>query len=71
MAYVDSFVFNKDSLGDIRMLRHEGNKVGQNWPVVYILNNDKNAYVGETVNAVVRQSVQCCTIPLGIQTKEL
>ena len=54
MAYVDSFVFSKDSLDDIRRLRHEDNKVGENWPVVYVLNNDKTAYVGETVNAVRR-----------------
>ena len=54
MAYVDSFVFSKDSLDDIRRLRHEENRVGENWPVVYVLNNDKTAYVGETVNAVRR-----------------
>ena len=54
MAYVDSFVFSKDSLDDIHRLRHEDNKVGENWPVVYVLNNDKTAYVGETVNAVRR-----------------
>ena len=54
MAYVDSFVFSRDSLDDIRRLRHEDNKVGENWPVVYVLNNDKTAYVGETVNAVRR-----------------
>ena len=29
---------------------------GQNWPVVYILNGDKEAYVGETNNAYKRMS---------------
>ena len=27
---------------------------GSNWPVVYIIYNDKNAYVGETIDAVRR-----------------
>ena len=54
MAYIDSFVFNRSSLDDIRRLKHEDYKVGENWPVVYVLNNNKTAYVGETVNAVRR-----------------
>ena len=54
MAYIDTFVFNRSSLDNIRKLKHEGNRVGENWPVVYVLNNDKIAYVGETVNAVRR-----------------
>lgn len=29
-------------------------KFGNRWPVVYIINNDKEAYIGETVNAYVR-----------------
>ena len=54
MAYIDSFSFEIESLGDIRKLRHGNNKVGENWPVVYVLNNDEEAYVGETVNAARR-----------------
>jgi len=29
-------------------------KYGENWPVVYIINDDNEAYVGETVNFAVR-----------------
>lgn len=29
---------------------------GENWPVVYILNNDKEAYIGETSNTSSRMS---------------
>ena len=54
MAYIDSFVFNKSSLDEIRRLNHDNNRVGENWPVVYVLNSSKIAYVGETVNAVRR-----------------
>lgn len=31
-----------------------GHKYGSDWPVVYILDNDKEAYVGETLDASVR-----------------
>ena len=54
MAYIDTFVFNRSSLDNIRRLKHDDNRVGENWPVVYVLNNEKVAYVGETVNAVRR-----------------
>lgn len=54
MAYIDRFNFKMDSLGRIRRLKHDNNRVGENWPVVYVLNNNKSAYVGETVNAARR-----------------
>ena len=54
MATIDSFEFNIESVNEIRKLRHYGNMVGENWPVVYVLNDDKEAYVGETVNAARR-----------------
>lgn len=34
----------------------ENTKFGNKWPIVYIINNDKEAYVGETVNAYMRAS---------------
>ena len=34
----------------------ENTKFGNKWPIVYIINNDKEAYIGETVNAYVRAS---------------
>ncbi len=54
MAFIDKFDFEISSVGEIRSLRHYNNKVGENWPVVYVLNNDTEAYVGETVNAARR-----------------
>ena len=54
MATIDKFDFSINSLGDIRSLRHYDTMVGENWPVVYVLNNDDEAYVGETVNAARR-----------------
>lgn len=32
----------------------ENTKFGNKWPIVYIINNNKEAYVGETVNAYIR-----------------
>lgn len=31
-------------------------KYGNKWPVVYIINNEKEAYIGETINAYIRAS---------------
>ena len=41
MATVDRFDFNKESIDQIRKLRHYNNNVGYDWPVVYLLNDDK------------------------------
>ena len=54
MFTIDRFDFNDGGLEDIRKLKHNSNMVGENWPVVYVLNNDTTAYVGETVNAARR-----------------
>ena len=54
MAFIDKFSFEISAVGDIKNLRHYNNKVGENWPVVYVLNNDNEAYVGETVNVARR-----------------
>ena len=54
MASIDKYAFESDSLEEVKRLRHGGNDVGTNWPVVYVLNNDKEAYVGETLNAYRR-----------------
>lgn len=54
MAFIDRFEFKHKSIEDIKKLRHHNNSVGENWPVVYVLNNDEEAYVGETVNVARR-----------------
>lgn len=54
MAFIDKFDFELSSVSDIRKLKHKGTRVGENWPVVYLLSSEKEAYVGETVNVAVR-----------------
>ncbi len=54
MFKIDPYVFKEESLSKIRQLRHWNTDVGKNWPVVYIINDDKEAYIGETVSAVQR-----------------
>lgn len=54
MARIDSFTFENESIYEISQLTHGDYKVGENWPVVYLLSNDEVAYVGETVNVARR-----------------
>ena len=51
MFHIDRFDFNIGTSSQVSQLRHDKNNVGLNWPIVYVINNDKEAYVGETVNA--------------------
>lgn len=51
MFQIDRYDFTTESLEEIRQLRHWNTNVGKDWPVVYIINNTKEAYVGETLNA--------------------
>ena len=49
MSDIKTFTFSKDSLEEIKSFEY-----GRNWPVVYILENGKSAYVGETVRMYLR-----------------
>ena len=49
MAVVESIAFDAFASEKIKDIKY-----GENWPVVYIINNDREAYIGETVNASVR-----------------
>lgn len=49
MSDIKTFAFDKDHFSDIKEYRF-----GSNWPVVYILEDGKELYVGETVNAYSR-----------------
>ena len=51
MFSIDRFDFQDGVNNEIQGLTHDGNNVGENWPVVYVINNDKEAYIGETVSA--------------------
>ena len=58
---IDKFSFDIASVEDVRGIEHYGSKVGDNWPVVYVLNNNEEAYVGETVNAATRMKQHLVT----------
>ena len=56
MFHIDMYPFDGDAPASIERLKHNKENTGTNWPVVYVLNNDKEAYIGETVNASRRAS---------------
>ena len=49
MHNIKGFKYKKDILSDIKQYRY-----GTNWPVVYIIEDGKEAYIGETNSAVKR-----------------
>ena len=51
MINVETYKFNTKVVEKL-----ENTKFGNKWPIVYIINNDNEAYIGETVNAYVRAS---------------
>ena len=53
---IDKFNFDQNAPFSIMGLSHGENYVGLNWPVAYIINNKKEAYVGETIHASNRVS---------------
>ena len=56
MFKIDPFAFNEETPAKISELHYGDRSVGSNWPVVYIINNSKEAYVGETIHASQRVS---------------
>lgn len=51
MVNIETYKFNTDVVEKLA-----NTKFGNKWPVVYIINNEKEAYIGETVNAYIRAS---------------
>lgn len=49
MSEIKTFPFNKEDFNQIK-----GYKFGTNWPVVYILEDKKEVYVGQTINVHAR-----------------
>ncbi|MDG2496843.1 MAG: DUF2075 domain-containing protein [Aquiluna sp.] len=47
---IERFPFDSSAI----QVWQQANRVNNNWPVVYAINNDKQIYVGETVNAATR-----------------
>ena len=56
MAYIKRFEFENGSLEDIRGLKHNENQIGEKWPVVYVINDEERAYVGQTTDIHNRTS---------------
>ena len=54
MSSIDCFKFDINTPNEVKQLRHYGHDVGENWPIVYLINNDKEAYIGETLSAANR-----------------
>lgn len=51
MINIETFKFDTKVVKKLK-----NTKFGNRWPIVYIINNKKEAYIGETVNAYVRAS---------------
>lgn len=51
---IEQYQFTLSDYKNIRSLKFNNIKMGEDWPVVYILNGSKKAYVGETNNAYKR-----------------
>lgn len=49
MSDINTFPFNKEDFGQIKDF-----KFGKNWPVVYVLEDKKEIYIGQTVNVHAR-----------------
>lgn len=49
MVFIDNITFDFYTPKKIKEMPY-----GENWPAVYIINNEKEAYIGETVNASIR-----------------
>lgn len=49
MPDIKKFSFDKDKFADIKSYRF-----GRNWPVVYLIKDEKEIYIGQTVNAYYR-----------------
>ena len=56
MASFNSLKFDSETAEKLKGITHYDKQVGENWPVVYILSNNKEAYVGETHHASIRMS---------------
>ncbi|MCQ2551288.1 MAG: DUF2075 domain-containing protein [Clostridia bacterium] len=54
MATIDTFAFDVNVSDNLKSVRHYGKNIGENWPIVYVINNDEEAYIGETHHASVR-----------------
>ncbi|MBS6259222.1 GIY-YIG nuclease family protein [Holdemanella biformis] len=48
---IRTYSFDNDGLNELKSFEY-----GKNWPVVYLIHNNKDLYIGETTSAEVRMS---------------
>ena len=48
---IRTYSFDNDGLNELKTFEY-----GKNWPVVYLIHNNKDLYIGETTSAEVRMS---------------
>ena len=48
---IRTYQFNEKGLEEVRASRY-----GKNWPVVYLIHDEENLYIGETTSAATRMS---------------
>jgi DUF2075 family protein/DNA replication protein DnaC len=65
MADIKTFSFDKNKFDEIKAY-----KFGRNWPVVYIMKNEEEIYIGQTVNAYYR-SKQHSENPERLKLKDI
>ena len=46
---IRTYQFNEQGLEEVRVSRY-----GKNWPVVYLIHDEENLYIGETTSAATR-----------------
>lgn len=46
---IRTFQFSEEGLDQVRKMQY-----GKNWPVIYLIHDDENLYIGETTNVAVR-----------------
>lgn len=51
MFSIIKFDFDNNTPIEVKSLQYKEQEIGLNWPIVYIINNEEEVYVGETVNA--------------------
>lgn len=50
MVEIKTFPFESESKAAIKELKLDAVSAGESWPVVYVINDDEEAYVGQTTN---------------------
>ena len=50
---IRTFQFSEEGLDQVRKMQY-----GKNWPVIYLIHDDENLYIGETTNVAARMGAK-------------